>query len=109
MKVNYVKMNEVASIFSKEGSLVEVPYVNPSFWEVLMSWHMKNDMKYVRCYMQYVMCYVQYVMCYMQYFMCYVQYVMCYMQYVMFCVRYDMYGDACYSHSMTNLIRFWQV
>ena len=30
-------MNETDSVFAKEGSLVEVPYVEPSFWEVLMS------------------------------------------------------------------------
>ena len=30
-------MNEVDCVFAKEGSLVEVPYVEPLFWEVLMS------------------------------------------------------------------------
>ena len=30
-------MNEADSVFAKEGSLVEVPYVEPSLWEVLMS------------------------------------------------------------------------
>ena len=30
-------MNETDFVFAKEGSLVEVPYVEPSFWEVLMS------------------------------------------------------------------------
>ena len=30
-------MNEADPVFAKEGSLVEVPYVEPSFWEVLMS------------------------------------------------------------------------
>ena len=30
-------MNETDSVFVKEGSLVEVPYVEPSFWEVIMS------------------------------------------------------------------------
>ena len=28
-------MNEEDSVFAKEGSLVEVPYVEPSFWKVL--------------------------------------------------------------------------
>ena len=35
-EMKYVWMNEVDSMFAKEGSLVEVPYVEPSFWEVLM-------------------------------------------------------------------------
>ena len=30
-------MNEADFVFVKEASLVEVPYVEPSFWEVLMS------------------------------------------------------------------------
>ena len=30
-------MNEADSVFAKEGSLVEVPYVEPLFREVLMS------------------------------------------------------------------------
>ena len=30
-------MNEADSVFDNEGSLVEVLYVEPSFWEVLMS------------------------------------------------------------------------
>ena len=29
-------MNEADSVFAKGGSLIEVPYVEPSFWEVLM-------------------------------------------------------------------------
>ena len=29
-------MNEANNIFTKEGSLVDVPYVEPSFWEFLM-------------------------------------------------------------------------
>ena len=36
MKMKYVWKNE-ADVFVKEGSLVEVPYVDPSFFEVLMS------------------------------------------------------------------------
>ena len=36
-EMKYVRMNEANSVFAKEGSLVEVPYVEPSFWEVLMS------------------------------------------------------------------------
>ena len=30
-------MNEADSMLVKEGSLVEVPYVEPLFWDVLMS------------------------------------------------------------------------
>ena len=65
-EMKYVWMNEADSVFSKEGSLVEVSYVEPSFWEVrdVKSMMPKshgvwtNDMKDVMCYMQYVMCYV---------------------------------------------------
>ena len=35
--MKYVWMNEADSVFAKEGSLVEVPYVEPSLWEVLMT------------------------------------------------------------------------
>ena len=34
--MKYVRMNEADSVFAKEGSLVEVPYLEPSFWEVLI-------------------------------------------------------------------------
>ena len=37
MKMKYVWMNEEDSVFVKEGSIVEVPYVESSFLEVLMS------------------------------------------------------------------------
>ena len=30
-KVKYVRMNEADFVFAKKGSLVEVPYVEPSF------------------------------------------------------------------------------
>ena len=35
--MTYVRMNEEDSMFAKEGFLVEVPYVEPSFVEILMS------------------------------------------------------------------------
>ena len=35
-KMKYVLMNKADSVFAKEGSLVEVIYVEPSFCEVLM-------------------------------------------------------------------------
>ena len=96
-------MNEAYSMFAKEGSLVVVPYVEPSFWEVLMSspWFPKshgiwtNNMQIAMCYMQYVMCCVQDVMCFVQDVMC--------------CVQYDKYDDACYSHGITFLIQIWNV
>ena len=31
-EMRYVWMNEADSVFAKEGSLVEVPYVKPLFW-----------------------------------------------------------------------------
>ena len=59
-------MNEAESVFAKEGSLVDVPYVEPSF---LGSLNVKsmiprshgiriNDLNNVMCYMNYDMCYV---------------------------------------------------
>ena len=36
-KMKNVWMNEADSVFVKGDSLVEVPYVEPSFWKVLMS------------------------------------------------------------------------
>ena len=65
-EVKYVWMNEEDSVIAKEGSLVKVPYVEPSF---LGSVDVKfmipkshgvwtNDMKDVMCYMQYGMLYV---------------------------------------------------
>ena len=96
-------MNETDSVFAKVGSLVEVPYVEPSFFVSLDVKSMiprspgiwTNDMKNVMCYMQYVMCYMQYVMCYVQDVMC--------------CVQYDNYYNACYSHGMNLLIQIWKV
>ena len=35
--MKYVWVNEADSAFAKEGSLVEVTNVEPSFWDVLMS------------------------------------------------------------------------
>ena len=88
-------MNEADSVFSKEGSLVEVSYVEPSFLGSLDVKSMNtmsdgiwtNDMENVMCYMQYVMCYVQDVM---------------------WCVQYYKYDDACYSHGMTFQIQIWK-
>ena len=64
-------MNDEADyVFSKEGSLVEVPYVEPSFLGSLNVKSMirrshgigMNDMNNVMCYMNYDMCYVYAVM-----------------------------------------------
>ena len=70
--MKYVRMNEADSLFAKEGSLVEVSYVEPSFLGSLDVKSMiprshgiwTNDMQNAMCYVQYVMCYVQDVMCY---------------------------------------------
>ena len=83
-------MNEADFVFAKEGSIVKVPYVEPSF---LGSLNVKsriprshgiqmNDMKNVMCYRNYDMCYVYAVVC---------------------CVQNVKYDDACYSwHNFPN-------
>ena len=65
-EVKYVWMDEVDFVFAKEGSLVEVPYVEPLFLgsldvkSVIPKSHgvSTNDMKDIMCYMHYVLCYV---------------------------------------------------
>ena len=65
-EIKYIWMNEADSVFAKEGSLVEVPYVEPSFLgslnvkSMIPKFHgiWTNDIKDVKCCMQYVMCYV---------------------------------------------------
>ena len=79
-KMKYVWMNEANSLFAKVDSLVEIPYVEPSFLGSLNVKSMiprshgiwMNDMKDVMCYMQNDMCYQQDVMCYIQNDMFYV-------------------------------------
>ena len=71
-EMKYVWMNEVDSVFAKEGSLVEVPYVEPSFFlkslcqvhDSKVSWHMNEW--YEKCYVLYAICYVLSARCYMQ-------------------------------------------
>ena len=103
-------MIEADSVFAKEVSQVEVPYVATTF---MGSLNVKSIirrsygiwmiyMKDVMCYMPNDMCYVYDVMCYMQNDMCYAWDVIC-------CVQYDKYDDACYSHGMTFLIQIWKV
>ena len=95
-EMTYVWMNEAYSVFSKEGSLVEIQNVEPLFLgsldvkSMIQRYHgiWTNDMENVMSYMHYVMCYVQDVMC---------------------CVQNVMYDDACYSHGMTFLIQIWKV
>ena len=36
-EMKYVFMNEADFVFVNEDSIVEVPYVEPSFWKVLIS------------------------------------------------------------------------
>ena len=89
-------MNEADFVFFNEDSLVEVPYVAPSFLESLNVKSMIprshgiwiNDMKNVMCYMNYDMCFVYVVVCDVQN------------------VKYD---GACYSHGITLLIHIWKV
>ena len=65
-EVKYVWMNEADFVLDKEVSLVEVPYVEPSFLgslnvkSTIPKYHgvWTNDMKDFMCHMQYVMCYV---------------------------------------------------
>ena len=73
-EMKYVWMNEEDSLFAKQGSLVEVPYAQTSFYGSLVVKSMfpmsrgvwMNDMKDVMCYTHYFVCYMQYVMLYMQ-------------------------------------------
>ena len=96
-------MKEADSVFAKENSHVEVPYVEPSFLGSLDINSMipkshgiwMNDVKDVMCYTQYVMSYMQYVMCYVQD--------------IMWCVQYDTDDDACFSNGMTFLIRIRKI
>ena len=65
-EIKYVWMNEADSVFANDGSLGEVPHVEPSFLGSLNVKFMiprshgkwKNDMKDFMCYMQNDMCYV---------------------------------------------------
>ena len=69
-------MNEADFMFAKADSLVEVPYVKPSFLGSLNVKSMihrshgirMNDINNVMCYMNYDMCYVYAVLCYVQNF-----------------------------------------
>ena len=69
-------MNEVDSVFGKEDSLVEVPYVETSFFgslnvkSMILRSHVlrMNDMNNVMCYVNYNMCYVYAVVCCVQNF-----------------------------------------
>ena len=89
-------MNEADSVFAKADSLVEVPYVEPSFLRslnvksMILRSHgiLMNDMNNVMCYINYDMCYVYDVVCSVQNF------------------KYD---DTCYSHVITFLIKILKV
>ena len=89
-------MKEVDSLFAKADSLVEVPYVKPSFLGSLNVMSMipmfhgirMNDMNNIICYMNYDMCYVYAVVC---------------------CVQNVKYDGVCYSHGITFLIQIWKV
>ena len=88
-------MNEANSMFGNKDSLVEVPYVDPSF---LVSLNVKsmiprshgiqiNDMNNFMCYMNYDMCFLYVVLC---------------------CAQNCKYDGACYSHGITFLIQIWK-
>ena len=93
-EMKYVWINEADSVFVNKDSLVEVPYVEPSFWKVLMSspwfpglmayewmiWKKQGGIGYVLWYVIY-----KDVIC---------------------CVQYNIYNDACYSNGMTFLTQF---
>ena len=67
-------MNEADSVFANADSLVEVPYVEPSFLRSLNVKYMiprshairMNDMNNIMCYMNYDMCYVYAVVYYVK-------------------------------------------
>ena len=94
-EVKYKWTNEADSMFAKEVSLVEVPYVESSFLESLNIKSMiprshdirMNDMNNITCYMNYDMSYVYAVVC---------------------CVQNVNYDDSCYSHGITFLIQIWK-
>ena len=82
-------MKEANYLFPKEGSLVEVPYVEPRFVEVLMLCPpIKRLTTYERMICNTFTCYVKYVLC---------------------CVQYEENEDVSYSYSMTFLILFGKV
>ena len=88
-------MNEADSVFAKAGSLLDVPYIEPSFLGSLnvksviprSQGILKNDINNVMCYMNYHMCYVYVVVC---------------------CVQNVKYDDASYSHGINFLIHVWK-
>ena len=85
-------MNEANCVFAEADSLVEVPYVKPSFLGSLNVMSMipmfhgirMNDMNNVIFYWNYDICYVYAVV---------------------FSVQNVKYDDACYSHGITLLIK----
>ena len=70
-EMEYVGMNEADFVFANEHSLVEVPYVEPSFLGSLNVKFMiprshgiwMNDIKEVMCYMKIVFYAIWYVLC----------------------------------------------
>ena len=84
-------MKKADSLFANEDSLVEVPYVEPSF---LGSLNVKSMIPRPHGILISVM---NNVMCYMNYDMFYVYVVVC-------CVHNVKYDGACYSHGITFLI-----
>ena len=65
-------MNEADSVFATEGSLVEIPYIEPSFFGILDVMSMIQSLMayeriYERCYVLYEICYV---LCVRRYMLC---------------------------------------
>ena len=93
--MKYIWINEADSIVAKADSLVEVPYVEPWFFEILnvkfmipMSHGIRmNDINNVMCYRNYGMWYVYDVVC---------------------CVQNVKYDYVCYSHGIIFLIKIWK-
>ena len=89
-------MYQVDSVFAKADSLVQIPYVEPSFLGSLNVKSMiprshgilMNDMKIVKCYMNYDMCYVYAVVC---------------------CVQNVKYDHSFHSQGITFIIQIWNV
>ena len=89
-------MKQIDYVFSKVDSLVEVPYVQTTFFGSLNVKSMiprshgiqMNDMNNIMCYRNYDICCVYAIMC---------------------CVQNVKYYDACYYHGITFLIQIWCV
>ena len=92
--MKYVWINEEDSVISNEDSLIEVPWVEPSFCKVLMSCPWFLGLMAYELMIWKKLCVICYVLWHelCEKFICWVQ--------------YDMHNDACYSNCMTFLTQF---